>query len=333
MADRVEEDRLMGHAPPRDPGELRRKRERQKARQAWLAEHVPPGRILGATVWALAIVFAALNGSWAVLVLLLWVLASVYLGPRAPGLARGRRRELSPEEWFRRELAAAESPWAQLPSLELELDYRLGLKQRPERPLGRFALEGERPDRPTQPPPKPSDSATSARPRKRELKPVGVEPEVFAAAKVWLVARYGAGKVPEYLAVSMARKMQRVRSGGHRGAYIVVNDALGDDTIYSKPPTAEARCTCGHYAEVHTPVKRLREDGQTRTVLLCTSRECSGCSEFTPVDVVHLDGHGMPSPANPDAPMVELPEMWVEGEPVRELGDYPRLPPQRSSWG
>lgn len=124
----------MGHAPPRSPGELRRIKERQQARQAWMERHVPPGRILEWGLYATSAGLLVASQAWVLLVIIVLLIALV----KSPQVERAVKRSKAgnppraPEERFRQEFMADERSCEEaLPELELELDYGLGLKQRP----------------------------------------------------------------------------------------------------------------------------------------------------------------------------------------------------------
>jgi hypothetical protein len=103
-----------------------------------VGDRVPPGAILRVVVvfWLAVLILGAIFGDpWAALSQLVIPLLLIVVLPFAYGRVRAYRGSpASAEAWFREEVARQprdKDMMEYLPGLELELEYRLGLKQRP----------------------------------------------------------------------------------------------------------------------------------------------------------------------------------------------------------
>lgn len=335
----------MGHAPPR---------ERRTQRRAELDKRVigslqslPPGAVAKTVsygLWTGVLLGGVLWGSpWVSLMQALVTLLFVII---VLGVSKRQRFRASPEgaeAWFEREVGKQsrdQDVMEWLPGVERELDYRLGLKQRPEpvregppeslrrpqlEPVGGVRLfepdtggRGLMQIRPTQPPPKPADAARSVTvgpgrmvilgPGERVLgKRHGIDPELLESARALLRALPGSpGHAWRSEHVHMvAAIMQRARDQNRTGALLALYDA--EPELYWSDPGEV--CRCGHFGEVHTPFDMPQMSDGTRDERKCL-RPCE-CTGYRPVPIIPLSTHGEPSAAGPS--------------PVQENGAYPPL--------
>lgn len=317
----------MGHAPPNkyppSPGHLLELAERARSREAlWERRKAAVARE-AARGWPF------LLGAGVTFLLWLWsaqaAAASMMLQGAAVAVALmicgPSTRQPDPERWFEREFLRRTDPGDPYDvlygedgrgGLELELDYRLGLKRRPDPELpSTEQVTGLASGLPPVPPPPPPPRGHS------------VDRDVRSAASALLTSLNG---LPADLCAETARMMQGVRDQQGRGHRCLVLFESGPELMKTAPSDT---CRCGHFHEVHSRFNRsLRVNESYRDKRKCVAW-CS-CEDYRAVSAVMLGSDGLPTPENPGVGFVDAVEnMSLDGP--QELGEYPPLPTRRNT--
>lgn len=313
-------DRLMGHgAPTQTPREHDRQLTRRAARRQELVDRIPPGAIFGTgsgLVWTGVLVGGIVGGKpW---VALAQVVSTLLLLAGVVMLGWRQHYAASPEaaeSWFEREVRRIPrhiDVMDRLPKLELELDYRLGLKQRPE-------AEDERVPETLVP----YEAVVETPPPRTRLVPVDGNSTADMARALLRAIPARPGKAWRSHHVHAVTRLMKQARGLNKASTLLALYEDEPELLLSDPGEV---CRCGHYREVHAFWMPPKIDG-TKDQHKCTGMVCE-CSDYARVPVIMLSSHGEPAAGNPEAPVVHAKIAGVLT--ISDVGGaYPPLPMEK----